>query len=465
MNNCMPDDNGFKPGAIQKERIKQLNTKSLRNGEYVLYWMQASPRTEYNHALEYAIEKANELNRPLIAFFGITNRFPEANERSYWFMIEGVLEAKKSLEERGIQLIVWNKSPEEGVLELSKKASLLVGDRGYLRIQRKWYKYVAEKVPCPFIQVESNVVIPVEIASSKEEYSAATLRPKLLKNIGKYLTPLKERSLRIHSLSIKLESIDLENIENLIEELNVDRTVKKVERFKGGTSEAKKHLRFFIKNKLDEYHRLRNDPTADCVSNMSPYLHFGQISPVYIALEVLKTESPGREAYLEELIVRRELSMNFVFYNEKYDSFDCLPEWARNTLMKHRRERRTNIYGLEELENGETHDPIWNAAQREMVKVGKMHGYMRMYWAKKILEWVENPVEAFRIALYLNNKYELDGRDPNSFAGVAWCFGKHDRPWKERPIYGKVRYMSENGLKRKLDICKYIQKVYADVES
>ncbi|MCX8183708.1 MAG: deoxyribodipyrimidine photo-lyase [Crenarchaeota archaeon] len=455
----MSADHGFKLGSIQRERIKKLNEASLKNGSYILYWMQASPRTEYNHALEYAVEKANELNRPLIAFFGITGNFPEANERSYWFMLEGLLETKKSLEERGIQLVVWNQSPEKGILKLSRQASLLVSDRGYLRIQRRWYQYVAGKASCPFIQVETNVVVPVETASSKEEYSAATLRPKLTRILGKYLIPLKERSLRIHSLDMEFESVELENPRRLLDELNVDRTVKKVESFKGGTSEAKKHLRVFIRSKLDEYPTLRNNPTVDFVSNMSPYLHFGQISPVYIALEVLKTESPGKETYLEELIVRRELSMNFLFYNEEYDSFDCLPEWAKNTLMAHRKDPRPYKYSLEELENSETHDSVWNAAQQEMVETGKMHGYMRMYWAKKILEWVESPVEAFRIALYLNNKYELDGRDPNSFAGVAWCFGKHDRPWRERPIYGKVRYMSENGLKRKFDVDKYIKKL------
>jgi len=454
----MSTDQGSKLGPIHKERIKQLNEASVKNGRYVLYWMQASPRTEYNHALEYAVEKANELNKPLVVFFGITNSFPEANERSYWFMLEGLLETKKSLEERGIKLVVWSESPEKGVLKLSREASLLVGDRGYLKIQKKWYQYVARRVTCPFIQVETNVVVPVETASPKEEYSAATLRPKLMRILKRYLTPLKERELRISSLDMEFESVELENPERLLDELNVDRTVKRVEKFKGGTSEAKKHLRVFIRSKLDRYPELRNDPTVDFVSNMSPYLHFGQISPVYIALEVLKTDSPGREAYLEELIVRRELSMNFVNYNREYDSFNGLPEWARYTLMKHRKDRRSYVYSLEELEKGETHDPVWNAAQREMVKTGKMHGYMRMYWAKKIIEWVENPVEAFRIALYLNNKYELDGRDPNSFAGVAWCFGKHDRPWKERPIYGKVRYMSENGLKRKFDVEKYIQK-------
>ena len=192
---------------------------------------------------------------------------------------------------------------------------------------------------------------------------------------------------------------------------------------------------------------------------MSPYLHFGQISPLYIALKVLKSDSPGKAAYLEELIVRRELSHNFVFYNHKYDRFDFLPHWARNTLTFHSRDKREYVYSLKEFENAETHDVYWNAAQMEMVITGKMHGYMRMYWCKKILEWSKNPKEGYRIALYLNNKYELDGRDPNGFAGVAWCFGKHDRAWGERTIFGKIRYMNDAGLKRKFDPERYVEKV------
>jgi deoxyribodipyrimidine photo-lyase len=192
---------------------------------------------------------------------------------------------------------------------------------------------------------------------------------------------------------------------------------------------------------------------------MSPYLHFGQISPLFIALKVKETRSPGVEAFLEELIVRRELSMNFVFYNEKYDSFEGLPEWAKKALKTHQRDKRQYLYSLEEFENAKTHDPYWNAAQREMVVKGKMHGYMRMYWGKKILEWAKTPEEAFRTALYLNNKYELDGRDPNGFTGVAWCFGKHDRPWGERPIFGNVRYMNDKGLKRKFDADEYVKMI------
>ena len=192
---------------------------------------------------------------------------------------------------------------------------------------------------------------------------------------------------------------------------------------------------------------------------MSPYLHFGQISPLYIALKVLETESLGKDSYIEQLIVRRELAYNFVYYNRNYDTIKCLPPWATATLNVHKRDKREYIYTLEEFENAETHDPYWNAAQKEMVITGKMHGYMRMYWGKKILEWSKNPKAGFDIALYLNNKYELDGRDPNGFAGVAWCFGKHDRAWTERKVFGKIRYMNSNGLKRKFDAEAYVEKI------
>jgi deoxyribodipyrimidine photo-lyase len=238
--------------------------------------------------------------------------------------------------------------------------------------------------------------------------------------------------------------------------MNIVDDVKAVEYYKGGTEKAEEYLRDFVEDKLEDYDEKRNDPTKDVLSDMSPYLHFGQISPVYIAREVMKRDSPSVDAYLEELIVRRELSINFVYYNEYYDSYNSLPNWAKKTLNEHRDDKREYIYNLEELEKAQTYDPYWNSAQMEMVITGKMHGYMRMYWGKKILEWIETPGDAYRIALYLNNRYELDGRDPNGFTGVAWCFGKHDRAWKERPIFGKVRYMNDRGLRRKFNADNYV---------
>ena len=442
---------------IQKERVKALNWKEIKKGDYVLYWMQASQRAEDNHALEYAILKANELRKPLVVFFGITDRFPEANERHYYFMLEGLREVKGSLEKRGIQMVVRHESPEQGAVRMAKRACLAVVDRGYLRIQRKWRDDAAKRMECPLVQVESDVVVPVEEASPKEEYSAATLRPKIHKKLKSFLVSLKERNPVVNSLSLKFQSFDLDDLEKAISKLHIDRSVRRVNSFRGGTKEAKKHLRTFLEYKIDRFGDLRNDPSLDYLSHMSPYLHFGQISPLSTALKVSKTDSPGREAFLEEFIVRRELSMNFVFYNERYDSFESIPDWAKKSLKIHLKDRRPYLYSLEELEAAKSHDPYWNAAQKEMVIKGKMHGYMRMYWGKKILEWTRTPEEAFRIALTLNNKYELDGRDANGFTGVAWCFGKHDRPWGERPIFGNVRYMNDKGLERKFDVKGFVK--------
>jgi len=442
---------------IQKERIKILNKKEIKKGDYVLYWMQASQRSEYNHALEYAILKANELRQPLLVFFGITDTFPEANERHYTFMLEGLREVKWSLEKRGIRMVILHKSPEVGAIQLAKKASLAVVDQGYLKLQKKWRNDAANQIDCPLIQVESDVIVPVEEASSKEEYAAATIRPKIHKKLNHFLVPLKQTGPIIDSLPLDFESFDIEDIGKAISKLGIDRSIKKVDSFHGSMREALKHLGVFLEEKLDRFPELRNDPTLDYLSHMSPYLHFGQISPLFIALKVKETKSPGIEAFLEELIVRRELSMNFTFFNQKYDSFESIPEWAKKTLKAHQKDKKPYLYTLEELEKAATHDPYWNAAQKEMVIQGKMHGYMRMYWGKKILEWSKTPEEAFRNTLYLNNKYELDGRDPNGFTGVAWCFGKHDRPWGERPIFGNVRYMNDKGLKRKFDADEYVR--------
>jgi deoxyribodipyrimidine photo-lyase len=246
-----------------------------------------------------------------------------------------------------------------------------------------------------------------------------------------------------------------------LKKLGVDAAVQPVHWIKGGTEAGLRHLDEFIRHKLDRFDELRNDPGLDYSSNLSPYLHFGQISSLQAAMAVLDSGSPGKDRFLEELIVRRELAINFVHYNRDYDTYQCLPEWAQATLRKHRRDRREYRYRFEELESSATHDRYWNAAQRELVVSGKMHGYMRMYWGKKILEWSGTPESAYETALRLNNKYSIDGRDPNGFAGVAWCFGKHDRAWPERSVFGKIRYMNDKGLERKFDMEAYFARVEA----
>ena len=440
-------------------RAKMLNQENINNGKYVLYWMQASQRAEYNHALEYGIYKANKINKPLVVFFGITNSYPEANKRHYYFMLEGLKEVEKDLKKKGIKLVIQNISPEIGVVKLAKFASLVVVDRAYTKNERKWIKYVKEMIKCPFVQVESNVIVPIETISSKEEYSAATFRPKIKKILNQYLVPMKYQTIKKQSIDLDIPIFDIEDLRKAISKLKVSNNIEKSKIFIGGSSKSRIFLKNFIEKKLDEYSDDKNDPTKQCVSNMSPYLHFGQISPLEIALNILVTDSPSMNSYLDELIVRRELAANFVFFNPHYDSFDGLNEWQKRTLNEHRADKRDYLYTLEKFERAETHDPYWNGAQKEMMINGKMHGYMRMYWGKKIIEWTKTPQEAYKIALYLNNKYELDGRDPNGFAGIAWCFGKHDRPWKERAIFGKIRYMNDKGLRRKFDADGYVKMI------
>lgn len=446
-------------GMLEQSRIQKLNNREEKRGDYVLYWMQASQRPESNQALQLAINRGNELNLPVVAYFGVTDDFPEGNMRHYDFMVEGLKETRRKLNDRGIKLLIGHQSPPEGAIELADRASLVVVDRGYLRIQKAWRKKVASGIDVPLIRVEDNVVVPVEEASDKEEYAARTIRPKINDRLEDFTDRVREEDPNHSSKELETDFRSI-NPDEILEKLDIDRSVGPVPGFTGGTLEAKELLNEFIESKLDRYEERGNDPTEDYLSHMSPYLHFGQISPIYIVNRIKESDSPGVEEYLEQLVVRRELSMNFVHYNENYDEFDSiLPDWARDTLAEHENDEREYLYSLKEFENAETHDPYWNAAQKEMNLRGKTHGYMRMYWGKKILEWTPDPETGYDITLYLNNKYELDGRDPNGFTGVAWCYGKHDRAWKERPVFGKTRYMNASGLERKFDAGKYCEKI------
>ncbi|MFA5659135.1 MAG: deoxyribodipyrimidine photo-lyase, partial [Oscillospiraceae bacterium] len=374
----------------QSERIKQLNNKAARRGKYVLYWMQAAQRAYYNHALEYAIEKANERSKPLLVVFGLTEDYPQANLRHYWFMLEGLRETQNTLADKGIKMIVMRKSPDKAAIEFGKDAELVIVDGGQLRIQRKWRQEAARKIGCALFEVETNLIIPVTETSGKEEFAARTIRPKIHKKLDYYMAGMKHKKVKKDSLGLKFDEFDISDIEKATAKLKIDKSVKPVEEFIGGTSNAKKHLSKFIREKLDDYDELRNDPTLDYQSNMSAYLHFGQISPLYIAMQAAKSKAKGKDAYLEELIVRRELSHNFVYYNDKYDKPECIEPWSKRTLNYHNKDKREYIYTLAQFEQAETHDPYWNAAQREMMLRGKMHGYMRMYWGKKILEWTKS---------------------------------------------------------------------------
>jgi deoxyribodipyrimidine photo-lyase len=448
---------------IHPTRIKTLNDADICSGDYVLYWMQQSQRAVYNHALEFAVQQANKLDRMLLVVFGLMDDNPEANLRHYTFMLEGLKETRATLASRGIKMVLRRGHPSEVALKLGQRASMIVCDRGYLKHQRDWRMQVAHQAPCPVVQVESDVVVPVEVVSEKAEYAARTIRPKIHRKLETYLVGLKRTEAKHQSLGLKIKEIDLEDTEGLLRKLKLDHSVPSVsDLFKGGTSQAVKCFDGFVRHRLKYYDQHSNQPQTNDVSHMSPYLHFGQISPLYLALKISRAPDSlkaSKDAYLEELVVRRELALNFAFYTADYDAYSCIPGWAQKSLAEHEHDKRDYVYSRRQLENAGTHDPYWNASMLEMKHTGFMHNYMRMYWGKKILEWSETPQKAFRTTLAINNKYFLDGRDPNSYTGVAWIYGVHDRAWSERPIFGKTRYMAASGLERKCDIAAYVKKV------
>ncbi len=446
---------------IREERVQHLNDKEVREGEYVLYWMQSSQRADHNHALEYAVRRANDQGQRLLVVFGLTDDYPEANLRHYAFMLEGLADVGEALGRRGIKFVVRRGAPDEVALEAGRDASLIVTDRGYMRPQKRWREKVAEEAGCLLTQVESDVVVPVELASGKQEHAARTLRPKIHEHLDDFLVELTPTKPEKRSSGMQEDGLDLSDIDGILDGMDLDRSAGRLRHlYRGGNSEAKKIFRRFLKESLPDYDANRNQPQTDYVSHMSKYLHFGHVSPIWLALEA-KNAGGGEntDSFLEELIVRRELTFNFVFYNDDYDSYSNLPGWAKETLEEHKKDHREYAYTRDQLENAETHDEYWNAAMKEMVHTGYMHNYMRMYWGKKILEWSDTPEHAYGTTLYLNNKYFLDGRDPNSFANVAWVFGQHDRGWTERGVYGKVRYMSAGGLERKAKPGRYVEKV------
>jgi deoxyribodipyrimidine photo-lyase len=428
----------------------------------VIYWMSRDQRINDNWALLYAQNLALKQKAPLLVLFCLVPHFLDATIRQYGFMIKGLQELEYGFFKKNIPFIVATGSPEQQVPLLVKRlrASCLITDFDPLRIKKTWKKCVSKKIEVSVLEVDAHNIIPCWIASPKQEYAAYTIRPKMRRMLPEYLVkfpPLKKHPVMFMGQQSRI------NWEDIHSSLRVNRNVEEITWLKPGEKAAKKALKDFVDKKMKMYDTRRNDPTIDGQSNLSPYLHFGHIAPQRVALEVQASYAPkkDKDAFLEELIVRRELSDNFCLYNEHYDTVDGFPSWAKESLKKHRKKPREYLYSQKQFELAETHDDLWNAAQQEMVTKGKMHGYMRMYWAKKILEWTESPESAMEIAIYLNDKYELDGRDPNGYTGIAWSIGGvHDRAWNERRVFGKVRYMSYNGCKGKFDVKKYIKKYH-----
>jgi deoxyribodipyrimidine photo-lyase len=449
---------------IEPERIRVLNDANDGDGDYVLYWMQQSQRAQFNPALEAAVAAANRLGLPVVVAFGLTDGYPEANARHYTFMLEGLAQTARTVEARGMRFVIRHGEPDDVALALAGRAALVVCDRGYLRPQKRWRERVAAGARTRVVEIEGDVVVPVDVASTRHEIGARTLRPKIAKRRDEFIVPLAEGRVAVHASALDVASdVDLRDVPALVASLRIDHGVTAVADLRGGTSAARQHRRAFVDGHLRRYVDERAHPGDAHVSMLSPYLHFGQISPVEIALAIRGADADAavRDAYLEQVIVRRELSMNFVNTVRDYDRYDSLPAWARSTLDAHRGDPRPHIYAEADLARGATHDRYWNAAMRELRVTGFMHNYMRMYWGKKVLEWTPTPEAGFETLLRLNNTYFIDGRDANSYANVAWVFGLHDRPWPERPVFGNVRYMNAAGLERKTDIDAYVERTTA----
>jgi len=423
--------------------------------------MSRDQRLDDNWALLFAQQKAKEYHTPLLICFCLTE-FLNAPLRHYVFMIDGLAELAQRSHALGIPFFLLQGDPSQEIPDFieAKAIGALVTDFSPLRLARQWKAAVVEKVTIPVVEVDAHNIVPAWLASPKAEFAAYTFRPKITKLLPQYLEEFS--AIEKGEYQAEFPQIDWSSV---TANLKCDQTVGPVEWIKSGEAAAQGALEQFIAEHLIDYDQKRNDPTQDGQSNLSPYLHFGQLSAQRIALDVEHAQRQDSTlhvsvaVFLEELIVRRELSDNFCLYTPEYDQAAAWPNWAVQTHQMHRHDLREHLYTLEELEHAHTHDPAWNAAQTEMVKRGKMHGYMRMYWAKKILEWTSSPEEALQITIFLNDKYFLDGRDPNGYVGIQWSIaGVHDRSWFERPVFGTIRYMNFNGLKRKFKIDTYVDQ-------
>ena len=431
-----------------------------RDGACVVYWMQRAQRGVDNPALDVAIEVANALRKPVIVFFAPIPFYPHANLRHYRFLTDGIPDIAAALARRNVGFVL-RRYPEHSLVNFCDevKAAMVVGDENPMREPENWRRVAAKKLAIPLWTVDADVIVPSKLLE-KAQYASHIIRPRLQARLENYRIPSRNPRARVAwKKPAGLTSLDASF--DITSDWKMDRSVSAVSTWRGGSAEALRLLNDFVQHKLRGYGTQRNKPETDHTSRLSPYLHFGHISPITVALAVKNSEAPkaDKEAFLNQIITWRELAVNLVRYNPNYDTFECAEPWAHQTLAKHAKDARPILYTEEQLEGAETHDQLWNAAQMQMVTTGWMHNYMRMYWAKKILEWSRSPAEAYRIAVGLNDKYELDGRDPNGYAGIAWAIvGKFDRPWFERAIFGQIRYMSGASTGKKFDSRKYIRQ-------
>jgi deoxyribodipyrimidine photo-lyase len=451
-------------------RIRSLNEAAWNpQGQYVLYWMQINRRVESNHALAHAIHLANQRKVPVLVYEGLTCTYREANDRIHTFILENVPETAAALEKKGIGYVFYLRAKKsdanDTLYRLAENAAALVTDDFPVFIVREHLESVPAKLKIPCHAVDSSTVVPMN-HFEKREWAAYTIRPKIHKVLRKHLQPWEmpevaaRFTLPLPEFATKVETAA---IPSLVAKCAINHHIPVSTAFRGGVSQARQRLQLFLKQNLKRYAGDRNQPSAHATSNLSPYLHFGMISPIDLALAVERQaleQNSSSEEYIEEMVVRRELAFNFARYaGAQVECLSSLPDWARATLRKHAADPREPAYTREQFENAQTHDDIWNAAQKEMLLRGKIHGYYRMYWGKKIIEWSPTCQDALDTMIYLHDRYAVDGRNPNTYTGILWCFGLHDRPWTERPIFGQIRFMSYDGMKRKTDWASYLREI------
>lgn len=456
---------------VEPERIRKLNSASERpDARYVLYWAGANRRVDGNHALLYAVEIANRYKLPVLFYEGLTFAYQYANSRLHTFMLEAVPETARRLKKAGIGYFFYIRrnahDPENVFQKVAKDAAAVVADDYPTFRPRDLNRRVPETIGVAYYVVDSSCVVPMSQIPTRQ-YGAYTIRPRIHKLLPRFLKPadpLRVARRFAGPLPEFHTEVTAKNIAQLVDASDINHFVEPSTAFRGGRLQAERLLQHFLEHNLRRYATGRNEPSEHATSHLSPYLHFGQMSSLEIALAVKEYAAEHKliaDEYLEELIVRRELAFNYASHVEQPDRVDNLPDWCQQNMKKHAADRRDPAYTPQQLEAAETYDELWNATQKEMLLRGKIHGYYRMYWGKKILEWSPTYQGAVDVMVDLHGKYALDGRDPNTFTNILWCLGLHDRAWPERPIFGKFRYMSIEGMKRKTNTKAYIEEIAA----
>jgi deoxyribodipyrimidine photo-lyase len=449
-------------------REQLINANDVVKGKCVLYVMSRDQRVHDNHALAFAQDLALKQQVPMAVVFCLKPNIKNRSREQYTWMIDGLKEVEARLQTHHIPFMMLIGSPDKTLPSLihHTNPSTVVFDMNPLKGPRKLQNRIAQQSTFQVYVVDTHNIVPIWEVSNKQEYAARTIRSKIQKLLPKYLEEPKQ--INKHPYAWPGVVKQLEDLKSMIDGVlrAIPSNGQKLQ-YIPGEDAARSTLDAFIQNKLLNYALNRNDPSRSSQSDLSPYLHFGHISRLRITLDVLHavtgddTLQADSDVFLEELNVRSSLSDNFCYYNDNYDSLLGAADWAQKTLQDHAHDPREFVYSFAQFESADTHDDAWNASQVQLLRTGKMHGYMRMYWAKKVLEWSKSPEDAHNILVRLNDFYSLDGGDPNGYVGILWSIaGLHDRPWFKRPIYGTIRYMNYNGLKRKFKIDSYIEQYH-----